>query len=56
MPKAPHYVPTPEEIEERSALIRSSWSERERLIRLGLNSEDTERNGVDSPFDEYDLD
>ncbi len=56
MPKAPHYVPTPEEIEERSALIRSRWSERERLIRLGLHSEDIERNGVDSQFDEYELD
>lgn len=56
MPKAPHFEPTPDEIERRSAEIRSRWSEHERLIRLGLNSEDTERDGVDSQFDEYDLD
>ena len=55
MPRIPHYEPTPEEIERRSAEIRSSWSERERLVRLGLHSEDTERDGMDSQFDEYDL-
>ena len=56
MPKATHYVPTPEEIEERSAMIRSRWSESERLIRLGLHTEDTERDGVDLQFDEFELD
>ena len=56
MPRVPHYVPTTEEIERRSAEIRSRWSERERLIRLGINWEDTERDNVDSEFDEYDLD
>ena len=56
MPKAPFFVPTPEEIQRRSADIRSRWSERERLTRLGVNSEDEERNGGDSEPGEYDLD
>jgi hypothetical protein len=56
MPRVPHYEPTTEEIERRSAEIRSRWSERERMIRLGINSEDTERGGLDSEFSEYDLD
>ena len=41
--------------EQVSRLRGELESERERLVRLGLHSEDTERDGMDSQFDEYDL-